>query len=80
MGQSIPFKMGNDHGILSLVDTDFQCPDCGQVHSEDDYFARMQKSKYGLIYCKCKQCRVMLGVTTDMRGDVKVWIKSEEKK
>lgn len=76
MGYSVPIH----NGILSLVEADFKCPVCGCAHDEDDYFKRMQRSKYGLIYRKCKGCKTMLGITTDMRGDVKVWLKSEEKK
>lgn len=75
MGYSIPIQ----NGIISMCYTDFKCPVCECVHGEDDYFKRMQKSKYGLIYRKCKGCKTMLGITTCMRGDVKVWIKSEEK-
>lgn len=76
MGQSIPIH----NGILSICDIDFNCPACGYPHQESDYLASLTKSKYGLCYRKCKGCKTLLGVTFDMRGDVKVSLKSEEKK
>lgn len=76
MGQSIR-AFG---GIISLVDVDFKCPSCGKEHTQDDYYKRMQASKHGLIYMACKGCKEKLGITTDMRGDVVVWLKKEEPK
>lgn len=67
------------NGFLSLVDTDFKCPTCGYQYNIDDYYERLDKSKYFLIYFKCKGCKDKLGLTTDMRGDAKCWLKSEEK-
>lgn len=74
MGYSIRIP----NGILSMSYTDFKCPSCNYLHGEEDYFDRMIKSKHGLIYKRCKGCKTTLGITTDMRGDVRVWLKSEE--
>jgi hypothetical protein len=79
MANCIPFKIGESVGILCMSDTDFKCPVCGCLHTEDDYYARLDKSKNGLIYKHCKGCKRMLGITTDIRGDIRVWEKSEEK-
>lgn len=76
MGYSM--KIGN--ALLSCVDVDFKCPACEGVHTEEDWLPRVLKSKYGLIYRQCKHCKVKLGITTDIRGDVRVWLKSEEQK
>jgi hypothetical protein len=48
---------------------------------ESDYEKRLDKSEYDYIYitCKNKKCGVKIGLTTDMMGDVVVWLKSEEK-
>lgn len=76
MGQTI-FLPGM---ILSLVDIAFKCPKCECPHSEDDYYDRICKSKHGLIYKQCKGCKSKLGITTDIRGDVVVWLKENEPK
>lgn len=65
------------NGILCLADVDFKCPSCEYPYSED-FSDRMNKSKYGNIYIKCKGCRKKLGVTSDMAGKMQVWLKSEE--
>ncbi len=64
--------------ILSMCDVEFDCPKCTCAHVADDYIDRLQKSKYGLIYKKCKGCKTKLGITFDIRGDVRVWLKEEE--
>lgn len=66
------------NGILSICDTDFKCPKCECPHSESDYFDRLHNSKNGLIYKKCKGCKTQLGITSDIKGDVHVWLKEEE--
>jgi len=68
------------NGILSMVDLDFKCPKCECPHSESDYMQRLLNSKTGLIYKRCKGCKVKLGITTDIRGDVRVWLKEDEMK
>lgn len=68
------------NGIITLVDVDFKCPKCECPHVEEDYYDRLYKSKHGLIYKNCKGCKTKLGITTDILGDVKVWLKSEERK
>ena len=71
----IPIK----NGIICISKTDFKCPKCECPHTEDDYYSRIEKSKTGLIYKKCKGCKSMLGITSDVRGDIHAWLKSEEK-
>lgn len=66
-------------GIVSMVDVDFQCPKCSCPHGEDDWYERYAKSKTGFIYKQCKGCKTKLGITTDIRGDVRVWLKEDEK-
>lgn len=66
-------------GFISIVDVDFKCPKCKCQHFEEDYYNRLHKSKNGLIYKSCKGCKTKLGITTDMRGDVHVWLKEYEK-
>ena len=68
------------NGILTMVDIDFKCPKCECPHTEDDYYNRMCKSKTGLIYKQCKACKTKLGITSDIKGDVVVWLKEDEKK
>ena len=62
-----------------MVDVDFKCPKCECPHSEEDYYDRLYKSKHGLIYKQCKGCKTKLGITTDIRGDVRVWLKEDER-
>jgi hypothetical protein len=68
------------NGIISIVNTDFKCPKCECPHSEEDYYDRLYKSKHGLIYKQCKGCKTKLGITSDIRGDVGVWLKENEYK
>lgn len=65
------------NGLLSMSDMDFKCPKCECAHSEEDYYPQLEKSKRTYIYKKCKGCGTKLGITADIRGDVKVWLKEE---
>lgn len=76
MGYSV--KIPN--GILSMVEVDFKCPHCEYGYGSEWYADRLYKSVRGLIYKSCKICKNKLGITTDIRGDVVVWLKKEEKK
>lgn len=76
MGYCLPIK----DGILSMVDVDFNCPNCQHEYNEADWYPQLDKSKKGLIYKKCKGCSKRLGITTDIRGDVVVWLKENEEK
>ena len=78
MSKCIPIKVGDDIGILCMSITDFKCPKCGCLHTEDDYMKRLDKSEHGLIYRHCKGCKSIIGITFDIRSDVRVWLKSEE--
>lgn len=64
---------------LSMVETGFDCPSCGQRHEEEDYYKQYVKSQHTTyISCKNKNCKQKLGVAFDIRGDVVVWLKSKE--
>jgi len=65
---------------LSMAYDKFECPKCKCEHSGEDYDAKLQKSKKSFIYIKCKGCKTKIGVTTDMMGDVQIWLKDEEYK
>jgi len=67
------------NGFLTMCDTDFNCPKCNHKHTEDFWYDRLCKSKNGVIYKKCKGCKTLIGITTDMKGDVRVWLKEREK-
>ena len=66
------------NGILTLVEDEFNCPNCQQHHTEADYINKLNLSRNGLIYIKCKKCDTQIGITADIKGDIKVWLKSEE--
>lgn len=74
MSQSIRIP----NGIITFVSVDFNCPKCDCPHSENDYYAQLYKSKRHFIYKQCKGCKTKLGITTDIRGDVRVWLKEDE--
>lgn len=76
MGYSIRIP----NGILSMCNVDFKCPKCECPHTESDYYNRLYNSKKGLIYKQCNGCKTKLGITTDIRGDVRVWLKESESK
>lgn len=67
------------NGIVSMVEVDFQCPKCSCPHGEDFWYKTYIKSNKGFIYKQCKGCKTKLGITTCMTGDVKVWLKEDEK-
>ena len=69
----------NSNGFhLSMCHTDFKCPKCTCHHDADDYQDKLQKSKKGYIYKKCKGCKTTLGITYNVIGDVVAWLKEEE--
>lgn len=68
------------NGFISMCNTDFNCPSCKQIHSEEDYYKQLIKSKHGVIHKKCKSCKTWLGITFDIRGDIRVWLKQSELK
>jgi hypothetical protein len=76
MGYSIAIP----NGILSMCYDEFDCPACTCHHTGKDYEDRLFKSKRGLIYKKCKGCKTKLGITTDYKGDVHVWVKNNDSK
>ena len=68
------------NAIVTFVDVDFKCPKCECPHQEDDWYPKYAKSEKGLIYKSCKGCKTKLGITTDIKGDVQVWLKEDEGK
>ena len=66
------------NGIISLIETEFNCPQCTCFHNENFYSEKMSKSENGIIYKNCKGCKIRLGITFDLRGDVRVWLKKDE--
>lgn len=66
------------NAIITLADVDFKCPKCECPHSEDDWWSKYEKAKDHFFYMKCKGCKTKIGVTTDIKGDVVVWLKEEE--
>ena len=69
------FKIVN----FSVVDVDFKCPKCNFQYYEKDYYKQLHNSRKFLIYKKCKGCDNKIGITTDYTGNVKIWIKENEK-
>jgi len=65
---------------LDCCDDEFNCPKCTCFHSGKDYEIKLEKSKKGYIYMKCRGCKTMLGISSDYKGDVVVWLKEDEKK
>jgi|LakMenE01Jun11ns_1017448.scaffolds.fasta_scaffold9958435_18 hypothetical protein len=73
MGHSILIP----NGILSLAETDFKCPNCDKKYSEEFYYKVLEKSKKTYIYKKCLVCSAKMGISSDFRGDIVVWLKNE---
>lgn len=67
-------------GFISMCDIEFDCPACTYHHIGKDYEEKLNNSKNGLIYQKCKGCKNILGITTDYKNDVHAWLKKEEGK
>jgi hypothetical protein len=76
----IPGRTKNRPTIITFVEVDFNCPSCSHKHGEDFWYKQLDKSDKTYIYKKCLGCKTMLGITVDMTGDVKVWLKKEEQK
>jgi len=80
MSKCVPFKIGNGYGFLCMVETDFKCPKCEYNYTEKDYYNQLTNSKCGFIYKRCRGCGIRLGITTDYKGDIRVWLKDDENK
>ena len=65
------------NGIICISKTEFNCPSCGKLYTEKDYYSQLDKSKRGLIYKRCK-CGIRIGITSDIRGDIRAWDKGTE--
>lgn len=74
------YTIAINKGLISMSYTDFKCPKCECQHTESDYYKRLYKSSKGIIYKSCKGCKTKLGITSDIRGDVQVWVKETELK
>ena len=66
--------------MVTLCNTDAICPSCDNIHPEESYSKKLQKAKEGYIYKICNRCKEVMGITIDIRSDIKTWLKSEEKK
>lgn len=66
------------NGTASLVETAFKCPTCECLHTEEHYYKRLERAAKCFVYIRCKGCRQVIGVTSDIRGDVQVWMKKDE--
>ncbi len=75
MSKCIPVPFG----FITIAEVDFVCPQCGKEYHEEDYYTQLYNSKRGLIYKRCKGCGNNIGITSDIRGDVRVWLKKDEK-
>jgi transcription elongation factor Elf1 len=58
---------------ISIVETKFDCPVCSYPHVEGDWYPKLMKSKKLVIKIKCRGCARPIQVTTDIKGDVRVW-------
>jgi hypothetical protein len=65
-------------GFISLVNVDFKCPSCQEAYTEDWYYKALYNSKHGVIYKTCRRCGERLGISSDIRGDTVVWLKTNE--
>ena len=63
---------------INIAQTNFKCPKCECRHKEEDYYDKLSKSKTFISYQKCKGCKTKLGISSDITGDVVVWLKDEE--
>jgi len=63
---------------ISYVEAKFKCPKCECPHKEEDYYEKLSKSKTFVSYQKCKGCKTKLGISSDIMGDVVVWLKEDE--
>lgn len=70
MGQTIRIP----NGFVHLVETDFNCPSCNELYQEKDYYHKINQSKTGLVFTKCKKCRESIGITINIKGDVVAWL------
>ena len=56
-----------------MVETEFDCPECGRHFEEEEWYGKYQRSKTGIFRVSCPECGMKLEGTTDLLGDVKVW-------
>lgn len=64
--------------IITLAKTEIDCPNCKKVYNEDFYYKQLQKSDKGFIYKKCKECKEIIGISSNMMGDSVSWLKKDE--
>ncbi len=58
---------------ISFVKGDFKCPHCTCAHDFPDWEDKWHNSKKMVIKFKCKGCKRKINLTTDIKGDVRVW-------
>lgn len=64
-----------NNGILCMCKDEFNCPKCGKFYEGKFYEDQLEKSKKFWITKTCTNCKTKLGISTDFKGDVVVWIK-----
>lgn len=58
-----------------------ECPKCQQDSKPvNNWFDGFAKTKDGLYYFKCANCKVNLGSTLGIAGKLAIWEKSKEEK
>lgn len=67
------------HGMITIPEVDFTCPECGHSYGEQDWYKKLDKAPTAHIYIICKGCKKKIGVSTDFKGDVQIWMKHTEK-
>lgn len=67
---------------ISIASVDFNCPYCGTKHSDEDdkYYDRIVKNKQGWTRVKCTKCEKRMGLSPDIKGDLKAFCISEAKR
>lgn len=58
---------------ISYVKMAFSCPHCRCYHKENDWYPKYAKSKKMVIKFNCQGCKRKINLTTDIKGDVRVW-------
>lgn len=54
--------------------SDFNCPGCGQKHTENDYHAKLMRGQSHIVKINCAHCKKRLAVTIQMTGEAIAWL------
>lgn len=66
------------NGIICMSETSFECPKCHTKYSGERESERLHNAKRMLIYKRCTTCRSWIGITSDIQGDIRSWLKEDE--